>query len=187
MQYFYCKDVPLYDPRDEGGNADTINQAGAPECYRGEKVLARFEFRVPNGKKHYVPITKQDDLDLMRKYDPLVKAGDPDATYQMGRILTKYDSLVGPSLIVHAADQGCTDAQVYVGDHNVSGNSPEGALDYYTKAAKAGKICGMCRLGCAYAEGDICSIDRGLAKQWLLKAAVYCKEADYKLHVYGLD
>ena len=122
---------------------------------------------------------------------PKAKAGDPKATRKLASVIKPYSSWIARALLASIGKYDDeSDPLIVQGDELADGGDymPDmtAALEKYQQSAKNGNHCGMCRLGCCYAEGKGCYKNKRLAKYWLEKAAAQCEEADEYLDVYKL-
>ena len=164
-------------------------QAGAtshPQNVGGDLV-----YHHSDGHDERIHIQNPEDGRQIQELLPKAKTGDPKATRKLASVIKPYSSWIARALLASIGKYDDeSDPLIVQGDELADGGDymPDmtAALEKYQQSAKNGNHCGMCRLGCCYAEGKGCYKNKRLAKYWLEKAAAQCEEADEYLDVYKL-
>lgn len=166
-----------------------VMQAGAsslPQNVGGDLV-----YHHSDGHDEIIPIQNPDDGLQIQDLLPKAKTGNRKATEKLASLVKPYSPKMARAMLASIGKYDDeSDPMIVQGDEHADGGNhmPDMtlALKLYKLSAKHGNRCGMCRLGCCYAEGKGCYKNPKLAKYWLEKAAAQCEEADEYLDVYKL-
>ena len=166
-----------------------VLQAGAsshPKNVGGDLV-----YHHSDGHDERIPIQNPDDGRQIQELLPKAKARNRKATEKLASLIKPYSPKMARAMLASIGKYDDeSDPMIVQGDELADGGNymPDltAALDMYRLSAKHGNHCGMCRLGCCYAEGKGCYKNKRLAKYWIEKAATQCEEADEYLDIYKL-